>query len=167
MWQQFESLSYIYGLFQKINQKSCSKAEKKVACLIHAPNDSYFQDYAQFFTWGNATYLAKHVICILHLGLFIYSSSPKRYVLLLITLYRKKKGSKKLQEQLCISKPTELWQPPQRDQSFVVLPSYFLLIVTHSKETQKPLPFIDNSSFSIRRRRVAIECSSPFSNEML
>lgn len=45
---------------------------------------------------GNAIYLnAKRVTCILQLGLFIYSSSLKRWVLLL-TLYRNKRGSKKV-----------------------------------------------------------------------
>lgn len=48
-----------------------------------------------------------------------------------------------------------------------VLPLFFLLIVTHSKETKKPLPFMSDSSFSTRRSRVATECSSAFSNEML
>lgn len=47
------------------------------------------------------------------------------------------------------------------------LPSFFLLTVTHSKDTWKPLPFRSNSSFSIRRSSTATECSSESGNEIL
>ena len=81
--------------FRKLIRSPVVRQKKRLHALYMLLMTHIFRTMHNFSLGGNATYLAKHVICILHLGLFIYSSSPKRYVLLLITLYRKKKGSKK------------------------------------------------------------------------
>lgn len=53
LWQQSESLSYILGLFQKINQKFRSRKKKKVACLIYGPcYPLVFLGMCRFLIWG-------------------------------------------------------------------------------------------------------------------
>lgn len=88
-------MSYILGLIQEINQNSSSKKKKKIACILH---DSYYSRMLSgmwsFSFGGDALYLGKH-ICILHLGIIIYSlSSPKIHFLADSAVWGKKKGSK-------------------------------------------------------------------------
>ena len=95
--QQFEPMSYILWLLQTIHP---NPKKKKKSCIIWDPYNSFvFLGSLHSFSLGggvgNELYLrAKGAICMLHLGLFIYSSSLNEFYCWLHCTGKKKRKYK-------------------------------------------------------------------------